>query len=111
MRQHAISLIKDLPGVGRHLQDHAEVCHVFQMKNLPDQIFRWQSTFLSASAPHYASHADPSSFTENYIPLVIDWFSGYDQVNLLHPDLHIHLITVFFRDFNLNPDKNKEPDP
>jgi choline dehydrogenase-like flavoprotein len=87
------------------------VGHIFQMKNLPDKVFRWQSTFLSQSVPQYASHADPSSLTENYIPIVIDWFSGYDEANPLHPDLHIHLATVFFRDFNLNPEKYKASDP
>lgn len=111
LKQHGIALVKDLPGVGSHLQDHSEVGHIFQMKNLPDKLFRWQSTFLSQAAPQYAAHADPSSFTENYIPIVIDWFSGHDAPNPLHPDLHIHLATVFFRDFNLNPEKFKDSDP
>jgi choline dehydrogenase len=110
LRQHGIALVKDLPGAGSHLQDHFEVGHIFRMKNLPDKVFRWQSTFLQ-TLPQYAAHADPSSFTENYIPIVIDWFSGYDAANPLHPDLHIHLATVFFRDFNLNPEKFKGSDP
>lgn len=111
LRKHRIAVVKDLPGVGRHLQDHIEVCHVFQMKNLPDKVCRWQSTLLSQAAPHYAAHADPSSFTENYVPLVIDWFSGYDKADPLHPDLHIHVCNVLFRDFNLNPGRFTDADP
>ena len=111
LSQHGITVVKDLPGVGQHLQDHVEVCHVFQMKNLPDKLWRWQSTFLAEAGPQYAANADPSSFTENYIPLVIDWFSGFDAPNPMHPDLHIHVFTAFFRDFNLNPQRWVDPDP
>lgn len=106
-----ISVVKDLQGVGAHLQDHTEVGHIFKMTNLPDKLFRWQWTFLSQSVPEHAAKADPSSFTENYIPLVMDWFSGHDAPDPMHPDLHIHLATVFFRDFNLNPEKFKDTDP
>ena len=111
LAQHGIAVIKDLPGVGQHLQDHVEVCHVFHMKNLPDKLWRWQSTFLAEAGPQYAANADPSSFTENYIPLVMDWFSGFDAPNPMHPDLHIHVFTAFFRDFNLNPQRWVDPDP
>ena len=41
----------------------------------------------------------------------MDWFSGYDEADAMHPDLHIHVCTVFFRDFNLNPEKFKDADP
>jgi choline dehydrogenase-like flavoprotein len=105
-----ISVVKDLPGVGAHLQDHTEVGHIFKFNNLPDKLFRWQSTFLSQSLPEHSAKADPSSFTENYIPLVLDWFSGHDEPNQMHPDLHVHLATVFFRDFNLNAEKFKDSD-
>ena len=81
------------------------------MKNLPDKLWRWQSTFLAEAGPQYAANADPSSFTENYIPLVLDWFSGFDARNPMHPDLHIHVFTAFFRDFNLNPQRWVDPDP
>ncbi|MBC7837388.1 MAG: GMC family oxidoreductase N-terminal domain-containing protein [Nitrospiraceae bacterium] len=111
LSQHGIPVIKDLPGVGSHLQDHSEVGHVFHMKNLPNKIWRWQSTFLAEAAPKYAANADPSSFTENYIPIVMDWFSGFDAPNPVHPDLHIHVATVFFRDFNLNPQKFNDSNP
>jgi choline dehydrogenase len=111
LKQYGIPLVKDLPGVGRHLQDHTEVGHIYEMKNLPDKLFRWQNTFLSQHLPQYAPLADPSAFTENYIPLIMDWFSGYDEADAMHPDLHIHVATVFFRDFNLNPDKFKDADP
>ena len=40
----------------------------------------------------------------------MDWFSGFDTPNPMHPDLHIHVLTVFFRDFNLNP-RWADPDP
>ena len=83
--QHGIAIVKDLPGVGQHLQDHVEVWHVFQMKNLPDKLWRWQSTFLAEPAPQYAARMRPTSFTENYIPLVMDWFSGFDAPNPMHP--------------------------
>lgn len=111
LHQHGIAVVKDLPGVGQHLQDHVEVCHVFHMKNLPDKLWRWQSTFLAEAGPRYATNADASSFTENYIPLVIDWFSGFDAPNPMHPDLHIHVFTAFFRDFNLNPQRWVDADP
>lgn len=81
------------------------------MKNLPDQVWRWQSTFLAEAGPQFAAHADPSSFTENYIPLVMDWFSGFDAPNPMHPDLHIHVFTALFRDFNLNPQRWVDADP
>jgi choline dehydrogenase len=111
LAQHGIDVIRDLPGVGQHLQDHVEVAHIFEMKHLPDQVWRWQSTFLAGAAPHYAANADPSSLTENYIPLVMDWFSGFEAPNPMHPDLHIHVFTAFFRDFNLNPQRWADPDP
>ena len=111
LQQHGIATVKDLPGVGQHLQDHVEVCHVFHMKNLPDKLWRWQSTVLAEAGPRYAANADPSSLTENYIPLVMDWFSGFDAPNPMHPDLHIHVFTAFFRDFNLNPQRWVDPDP
>jgi choline dehydrogenase-like flavoprotein len=111
LNQHGIDVVRDLPGVGQHLQDHVEVCHVFHMKNLPDKLWRWQSTLLAEANPLYAAYADPSSFTENYIPLVMDWFSGFDSPNPMHPDLHIHVFTAFFRDFNLNPQRWVDPDP
>jgi choline dehydrogenase len=111
LAQHGISVVTDLPGVGQHLQDHMEVCHVFHMKNLPDKVWRWQSTYLAEASPEYAANADPSSFTENYVPLVMDWFSGFDARNPMHPDLHIHIFTSFFRDFNLNPQRWVDPDP
>jgi choline dehydrogenase-like flavoprotein len=111
LAQHGISVVRDLPGVGQHVQDHLEVCHVFDMKNLPDKVWRWQSTLLAEAGAHYATKADPSSFTENYIPLVFDWFSGFDAPNPMHPDLHIHVFTAFFRDFNLNPQRWVDPDP
>ncbi|MCA1562380.1 MAG: GMC family oxidoreductase N-terminal domain-containing protein [Acidobacteria bacterium] len=111
LNQHGIAVVKDLPGVGQHLQDHVEVCHVFRMKNLPDKLWRWQSTFLAEAGAQYAANADPSSFTENYIPLVMDWFSGFDARNPMHPDLHIHVFTAFFRDFNLNPQRWVDADP
>ena len=70
LAQHGIAVVKDLPGVGQHLQDHVEVGHIFHMKNLPDKVWRWQSTLLAEAGPQYAANADPSSLTENYIPLV-----------------------------------------
>lgn len=111
LTQHGITVVKDLPGVGRHLQDHVEVCHVFHMKNLPDKLWRWQSTFLAGAGAEFAANADPSSFTENYIPLVFDWFSGVDAPDPLHPDLHVHVFNAYFRDFNLNPNRWADPDP
>jgi choline dehydrogenase len=111
LAQHGIDVIRDLPGVGRHLQDHVEVGHIFEMKQLPDRVWRWQSTLLAEAVPALAANADPSSFTENYIPLVIDWFSGLDAPNPMHPDLHIHVFTGYFRDFNLNPQRWMDPDP
>ena len=111
LARHGIELVKDLAGVGEHMQDHLEVGHVFEMTNLPDKLFRWQNTFMAEAGPQYASLADPASLTENYIPLVIDWFSDHDVPNAMHPDLHIHLINVFFRDFNLNPDSFAHDDP
>ena len=92
---HGIEVLKDLAGVGEHLQDHMEVGHVFEMTSLPDKLFRWQNTFMAEAGPQYAAHTDPVSLTENYIPLVIDWFSGHDAPIALHPDLHIRLINVF----------------
>jgi choline dehydrogenase-like flavoprotein len=110
LTKHGIALVKELPGVGAHLQDHSEVGHIFQMKNLPDKVFRWQNTFLAEAAPHYAARADTTSFTENYVPIVFDWYSGVDAPNPMHPDLHIHLMTVFFRDFNIHPERYKDTD-
>ena len=81
------------------------------MKNLPDKLWRWQSTFLAEAGPQYAANADPSSFTENHIPLVMDWFSGFDTPDPMHPDLHIHVFNAFFRDFNFNPQRWADPDP
>jgi choline dehydrogenase-like flavoprotein len=111
LAQHGVAVVKDLPGVGQHLQDHVEVGHIFHMKNLPDKVWRWQSTVLAVASPQYAANADPSSFTETPIPLVLDWFSGFDAPNPMHPDLHIHVFTGFFRDFNLNPQRWVDPDP
>ena len=111
LARHGVAVVKDLPGVGQHLQDHIEVGHVFEVNNLPDKVWRWQSTFLASASPDYAANADPSAFTENYIPLVFDWFSGFDDPNPMWPDLHIHLFTGFFRDFNLNPDRWVDTDP
>ncbi len=111
LTQHGITVIKDLPGVGQHLQDHAEVGLVFHMKNLPDKLWRWQSTLLAEAGPQYAANADPSSLTENHIPLVMDWFSGFDAPDPMHPDLHIHVFNAFFRDFNFNPQRWADPDP
>ena len=111
LNQHGIAVIKDLPGVGQHLQDHVEVGLVFHMKNLPDKLWRWQSTFLAEAGPQYAANADPSSFTENHIPLIMDWFSGFDTPDPMHPDLHIHVFNAFFRDFNFNPQRWADPDP
>src|SRR5262245_52850379 len=93
LASHGIKIVRDLPRVGQHLQDHVEVGHIFHMKNLPDSVWRWQSTFLAGAAPEYAVSADPSSFTENYIPLVMDGFSGFDTPNPMHPDLHINVFT------------------
>jgi choline dehydrogenase-like flavoprotein len=103
LEKHGIKLVKDLPGVGQHLQDHCEIGHVYEMKSLPNKIWRWQSTLLAKAGPQFAANADPSSLTENYIPLVADWFSGFDAADPMHPDLHMHMLTVYFRDFNLNP--------
>ena len=41
----------------------------------------------------------------------MDWFSGYDAPDPLHPDLHIHLGNVYLRDFNFNPKLCNDPDP
>lgn len=109
--EHGIEVVRELPGVGRHLQDHIEVGHIFRMQNLPSDVWRWQATLLAESGERYAAAADASSLTENYIPLVMDWFSGFDEPNPLHPDLHVHVLTVFFRDFNLNPQKFADADP
>ncbi len=110
LKQFNVPLLKELAGVGEHLLDHDEIGHIFEMKNLPDKLFRWQNTFLAEAGPQFASKADPSSFTENYIPLVMDWFSGHDKADPMHPDLHIHLLTVLWRDFNLSAQFNdKDP--
>ena len=55
------------------------------MKNWPDKLWRWQSTFPAQAGPQYAANADPSSFTENHIPLIMDWFSGFDTPDPMHP--------------------------
>jgi len=111
LKEYNIPLVKDLPGVGSNLQDHTEVAHVFHIKNLPNKVWRWQASLFSQSDSKWKPYADMSSLTEDYIPLIIDWFSGYDTPNPLHPDLHIHVCTVYLRDFNLNPEKFKDPDP
>jgi choline dehydrogenase len=111
LASHGIPVVTDLPGVGQHLQDHVEVGHVFHMKNLPDTVWRWQSTLLADADARFASKADPSSFTENYLPLVMDWFSGFDSPNPLHPDLHVHVFLAYFRDFNFNPTRWNDSDP
>src|SRR5262249_17480565 len=98
LAEHGIAIAQDLPGVRHNLQDHIEVAHVDEIGKLPNKTWRWQSTLLAGAGPQFSAHADPSSLTENYVPLVIDWFSGFEERDPLHPDLHMHLMTVYFRD-------------
>ncbi len=111
LKEFQIPLVKDLPGVGHHLQDHVEVGLVYHVKNLPNKVWRWQATLLSESDAKWRPYADKSTLTENGVPLIIDWFSGYDRPDPLFPDLHIHICTGYMRDFNFNPEKFKDPDP
>jgi len=111
LKEFQIPLIQDLPGVGHNLQDHIEVALVYHIKNLPNKIWRWQATLLSESDPKWKPYADKSSLTESGVPLIIDWFSGYDTPDPLFPDLHIHLVTSYMRDFNINPERFRNTDP
>jgi choline dehydrogenase-like flavoprotein len=84
---------------------------VHKIAKLPNKFWRWQASILSQHNDRYKAYADPTALTENTIPLMIDWHSGYEEPNPLFPDLHIHSILSYLRDFNLNPAKFNDKDP
>jgi len=106
-----IKVIKDAPGVGHNLIDHMEVCTVFEMKNLPNKVWLSQAALLSLSDKSWEKFADMEALTENGTPIVWEWFSDHDKRDKQYPDLHIHTLFAYFRDFNFNPETFQDPDP
>jgi choline dehydrogenase len=106
-----IQVVKDLPGVGRNVLDHMEVTNVFEFNNLPGGAWKSQAALLALEDPSWQSHADMSALTTNAVTLGWEWFSDVDARDKRYPDLHIHFLNVYFRDFNFNPETFNDPDP
>ncbi|MBS0629412.1 MAG: GMC family oxidoreductase N-terminal domain-containing protein [Verrucomicrobia bacterium] len=106
-----IKVIKDAPGVGHNLLDHMEVNLIFEVKNLPNKVWKSQAALLSLSDPSWQKFADMEALTENGTPIVWEWFSDLEPRDKRYPDLHIHTLHAYFRDFNFNPETFQDPDP
>jgi choline dehydrogenase len=101
----------NLPGVGRHLQDHLECTVNFEILNLPGRIFPYQAMALSMINPWWRRLVTAETKSSFGSFAVADCFSGIGERDPLGPDLHMQLFNVPFRDFNCNPRKYRDPDP
>lgn len=106
-----VKIVKDAPGVGRNLIDHMEVSLVFEIKNLPNKVWRSQAALLTLFDKSWEAKADMEALTESSTPIVWEWFSDLDPRDKRLPDLHIHTIHAYFRDFNFNPETFPDSDP
>ncbi len=106
-----IKVIEDLPGVGKNLIDHMEVTNIYEIKNLPNKVWRMQANYLSQIDPSWEKWGDKELLNEGGLPLVWDWFSDYDARDKRNPDLHISIVHSYLRDFNFDPKRFNEDDP
>lgn len=111
LKEFGIPVLQDTPGVGSHLQDHLECGLIHKIDNLPNKYWRWQATVMSQKDPSFIPYSDPESVTGNAVPVTMEWHSGFEEPNMMFPDLHTHSLLFYYRDFNYNPAIHTHKDP